>query len=174
MMLALLLSALLIFAMRVTDVSLGTLRIVMLVRGRRVLAGALGFCESLIWLIAAAQVITSLDSPIKFVAYAGGYAAGTMLGATIERWIAMGNTLMRIVVRTDSPPLAPALRQKGFYATVVNAEGRDGDVRIIFSVIPRRRIPEVMAVINEINPQAYVTFEETNIANLQRATAVRK
>lgn len=176
MILAAIAAALLIFLLRIADVSLGTLRIVMLVRGRRGLAGALGFCESLVWLIAAAQVLTNLDSPIKMVAYAGGYAAGTMLGATVERWLAMGNTLLRIVVRTDAPPLAPALRERGFYATVVNAEGRDGDVRIIFSVIPRRRVNDVLAVVREIDPRAYVTFEDTSIANIavMPASRVRK
>ena len=71
-----LLGALLIFALRIVDVSLGTLRIGMLVRGKRRLAGVLSFFESLIWLVAAAQVLGKLESPIQFVAYAGGYATG--------------------------------------------------------------------------------------------------
>jgi uncharacterized protein YebE (UPF0316 family) len=99
----LLLAALLIFAMRLADVSLGTLRIVMLVRGKRRWAGVLGFFESLIWVLAARQVLGDLDELIKIVAYAGGYAAGTMLGSTFERWLAMGSVLVRIVAPVDSP-----------------------------------------------------------------------
>ncbi|MDQ3459844.1 MAG: DUF2179 domain-containing protein [Deinococcota bacterium] len=166
MTLALLLSALLIFAMRIADVSLGTMRIVMLVRGRRGLAGLLGFFESLIWLLAASQVIGNLDNPLKLVAYAGGYAAGTMLGATIERWIAMGQSLLRIVTPVATPPLAPALRKAGFYVTVVNAEGRDGDVQVSFSVIPRRRMHEVLEIVRRMNPKAFVTFEEVRSLNV--------
>lgn len=170
------LAALVIFLLRIVDVSLGTLRIVMLVRGRRRLAGGLGFCESFIWLVAAAQVLSNLDSIWKMIAYAGGYATGTMLGSTIERWIAMGSSLMRIVVSTDTPPMADALRSKGLYATVVNAEGRDGGVRIIFSVIPRRRVPEVSRLIREVNPSAFVTFEEVRTidAGVMPAARVRK
>lgn len=160
-------SALLIFFMRIADVSLGTLRIVMLVRGRRSLAGLLGFCESLIWLLAASQVIGNLDNPLKLVAYAGGYAAGTMLGSTIERWIAMGQSMLRIVTPVDSPPVAPALRQAGFFVTVLNAEGRDGDVRVAFSVIPRRRMNEVIDIICRANPKAFVTFEEVSTMSAQ-------
>jgi uncharacterized protein YebE (UPF0316 family) len=176
MTLTLLLGALLIFAMRIADVSLGTLRIVMLVRGNRGLAGLLGFCESLIWLLAARQVITSLDNPLQIVAYAGGYATGTMLGSTIEKWIAMGHTLVRIVTPVSAKPVAPALRDKGFYVTELNATGRDGDVRVGFSVVPRRRVPEVMRIVRETCPKAFVTFEETKPADLavMPATAVRK
>ncbi len=171
MTITLLLSALLIFLMRITDVSIGTLRIIMLVRGKRREAGLLGFFESLVWLLAAGQVLTNLDSPLKIIAYAGGYATGTMFGSTIERWLAMGKTLMRIVAPVNSPQVAEALRNAGFYVTVVNAAGRDGEVRIAFSVIPRKRIPEALKLVSEINPRAFVTFEETTMAELRAAPA---
>lgn len=161
-MLETILAALVIFALRIVDVSFGTLRIVMLVRGKRYLAGVLGFTESLIWLYAFTQVVTNLDSPVKMVAFAGGFAAGTMMGSTIERWLALGSSMMRIVTAVDSPPVAPHLRDKGYQVTVVNAEGRSGDVRIAFSVIPRRRVNEVMKLVQEVNPQAFVSFEEVS------------
>ena len=97
------------------------------------------------------------------VAYAGGYAAGTMLGASVERWIAMGKCMMRIVVPTNSPDVAYVLRERGYYATVLNAEGRDGGVRIVFSVIKRRYIKELLALVHEANPKAFVTFEEVSV-----------
>lgn len=92
----LLLGALLIFGMRIIDVALDTLRIGMLVRGKHRWAGLLSFFESLIWLIAAAKVLGTLENPVQFVAYAGGYATGTMLGANIERWLAVGQVVVRI------------------------------------------------------------------------------
>lgn len=163
----LLLTAVLIFSLRVVDVSLGTVRIVMLVRGQRRLAGLLGFFESLVWLLAAAQVLANLDSVWKMVAYAAGYATGTMLGATIEGWIAVGESLMRIVVPATAPPLAERLRREGLYATALSGEGRDGEVRVIFSVVPRRRVPQVVKLVRQIVPKAFITFEE-----VRRAAAV--
>ncbi len=160
--LPLLASALLIFALRITDVSIGTLRITFLVRGQSGVAGALSFVESLIWLTAAAQVLTSLDSPLKFVAYAGGYAAGTMLGVSVERWIAVGEVLMRVVTPVDAPSAEHLLRQAGYGVTVVNGQGMRGDVRILFVVIPRRRTPDVMRIVKQVNPDAYITFEPTS------------
>lgn len=159
--LALVASAALIFVLRIGDVSLGTLRIGYLVRGQRGLAGLFSFFESLVWLAAAAQVLTHLDSPVKFLGYAGGYATGTVVGVSIERWLAVGETLMRIVAPVGSPSADEALRAEGYYVTVLNAQGRDGDVRVAFTVLPRRRIPQALRVVERANPQAFVTFEPT-------------
>lgn len=174
--LPLLASALLIFALRITDVSIGTLRITFLVRGRRGIAGVLSFFESLIWLVAAAQVLSTLDSPLKFVAYAGGYATGTMLGVSVERWIAVGDVLMRIVTPVDAPSSEHLLRQAGYGVTVVNGQGMRGDVRILFVVLPRRRTDRVLKIVREVNPDAYITFEPTSQvrATLASPTQVRK
>lgn len=175
--LPLLLSALTIFGLRILDVSIGTLRIGMLVRGRRRLAGLFSFFESLIWLTAAAQVLTSIDSPIKFVAYAGGYATGTIVGATLERWLAVGNAIIRFIATPKAPNVAAALREAGYYVTVVNGSGRDGDVTIGFSVVPRKQVGEVVRLIQKINPQAHITLEETTMIQrlaLPPAAALRK
>lgn len=170
-------SALIIFVLRLADVSLGTLRISFLVRSRRGLAGLVGFLESIIWVLAAAQVLSELDEPIKMVAYAGGYAAGTMLGSTIDRWLAMGNVLVRIVAPVHSPHAYEALQQAGYPVTVVNGEGRDGEVRVAFAVMPKRQAPMALELVAKANPAAFVTVEEANLPTLmpaRPAAALRK
>lgn len=174
---SLILSALTIFTMRLADVSLGTLRISFLVRSRRGLAGVVGFVESMIWLVAAAQVLSQLDEPLKMVAYAGGYAAGTMLGSTIEGWLAIGNVLVRIVAPVDSPHAYQVLQDAGYPLTVVNGEGRDGSVRVAFAVMPRRQSRKALDLVAQANPSAFVTIEEASLPNLttpRSATAMRK
>jgi uncharacterized protein YebE (UPF0316 family) len=174
--LSLLLAAAGIFALRILDVSIGTLRITYLVRGRRLIAGGLSFFESLVWLTAAAQVITSLDAPLKFVAYAAGYATGTVLGVSIERWIAAGDTLLRVVTPVSSPPVEVPLRSAGYYVTSLNAQGRDGDVRVLFTVLPRRKVPAALKIVRAASPNAYVTLEATTPARASTigASSVRK
>jgi uncharacterized protein YebE (UPF0316 family) len=170
-------SALLIFAMRLADVSLGTLRIVMLVRGKRGWAGVLGFFESLIWVLAAREVLGNLDEPVKIVAYAGGYAAGTMLGSTIERWLAMGSVLVRIVAPVESPHAYEALQDAGYPTTVLNGEGRDGAVRVAFSVLPRRDSRHALDLVARVNPDAFVTIEDArhlDLTSRRAAAALRK
>lgn len=168
----LLLSGALIFSLRVVDVSLGALRISMIFRGRRGLAGLFGFFESLVWLIAASLVVGKLDNPIQFIAYASGYATGTMLGSTVERWLAIGDAMVRVVTPAASQGLTSLLRDAGHYVTVVNAQGRDGDVQVNLSVVPRRKAPRLMAMINQAYPEAFITYEETTPFRLATAHAV--
>ncbi len=169
----LLLAGLLIFGLRIVDVSLGTLRIGFLVRGQRRLAGVFGFFESLTWLVAAAQVLANLDSPVKFIAYAAGYAVGTMMGVSIERWLAVGETLMRVVSTRDTERITEQLRAAGFYVTELSATGRDGAVSVTLTVLPRRRAREAVRLVRSINPQAFITFEATQAARLEPVPAAR-
>lgn len=174
----LLLAVLVIFGLRLIDVSMGTLRIVFLVEGRTRLAGLTAFLESLVWTVAAVLVLNDLDSPWKILAYAGGYAAGTMLGGVLERRIGLGDRLVRIVSPLDAPQTHHRLHEEGYPVTVVNGEGRHGEVRISFTFVPRRKVAEVMDMIREVNPEAFVTVEESTLANgvnwLRPATALRK
>jgi uncharacterized protein YebE (UPF0316 family) len=171
------LSALGIFLLRIGDVSIASVRIVTLMRGRIGLAALLGFFESLLWVSAAAIVFSNLDNPIRIVAFAAGFAAGTLLGGHIERWLALGTAFIRIVAPVETPSVANALRSNGFPVTVVNAEGRDGEVRVTFLVLPRRRIKTALGIVHDTNPAAFVTVEDIRIAEVARrqgANAVRK
>jgi uncharacterized protein YebE (UPF0316 family) len=162
MTLTLVISSLLIFGLRLADVSISTVRLIVLVRGQRLLAGILSFVSSIIWLVAVVQVINDLDSPLKVVAYAGGFAVGTALGSTIANRVATGHNLVRIVTSIATADIGKNLRDAGFFVTVLNAEGRDGEVRISFSVVPRKRVAEVVRLVNEVSPQAFITVEEVS------------
>lgn len=162
-----------IIALRLVDVSLGSLRITSLVRGQRVAAGVLGFLESLSWVIAAGLVLSSLDEWYKVLAYAGGFGIGTTVGATIDRWIASGQVFVRIMAPHASPEVAPTLRTEGFQVTVVNGEGRDGDVRLTISVMRRRDLPRALQVIHETNPDAFVTVDEVEASRIATMKAAR-
>jgi uncharacterized protein YebE (UPF0316 family) len=165
-----------IIALRLIDVSIGALRIQYLIRGRRGLAGVLGFFESLTWVVAAALVLGDLDEWYKVVAYAGGFGLGTSLGGYLDAWIASGQVFLRIMSPSDSPPIASSIRERGFGATVVNGEGWDGDVRLTLTAIPRRRKREVLDVIKELNPHAFVTIDDVsaNTVQMMRSNRVRK
>jgi uncharacterized protein YebE (UPF0316 family) len=171
-----LLGALLIFCLRVIDVSIGAIRIVMIVRGERWIAGLLGFFESLTWVIAAGLVFSNLDSPVRMLAYAAGFGAGTILGSTLERMLKLGRTVLRVITPIETPEVATALRKAGFGVTVVNAEGLNGDVRLAFTVIPRRRADEALSIIAGINDDAFVTLEDVSMPEIRahRASRIRK
>jgi uncharacterized protein YebE (UPF0316 family) len=149
-----------IIALRLVDVSIGALRITYLIRGRRLLAGTLGFFESLSWVIAAALVLSNMDEWYKVVAYAAGFGLGTALGGSLDKWIASGQVLVRIMAPVDSSPVAPHLREHGFGVTVINAEGLEGEVRLSLVALRRRRLPEVIELVKKVNPGAFVTVDD--------------
>jgi uncharacterized protein YebE (UPF0316 family) len=150
-----------IFTLRLLDVGMATVRIVLLGRGKKGAASALGFVEALVWVAAIARVINGLDDPVRMVAFAAGFASGTYLGAKVEEWMALGQSLVRVIAPVDTPEVAPALREQGFGATVVNGDGLAGEVRVTFSVVPRKKIRDVLAMIHEVNAEAYVTVEQS-------------
>jgi uncharacterized protein YebE (UPF0316 family) len=168
------LSALLIFGLRLVDVSLGTLRIILLSRRERLLPALVGFVEVFTWVVAATQVFANLNSPTRMVAYAAGFAVGTYLGATVEPLLAMGTAVMRVISPVDSPQVDDPLREAGFRVTTLNAEGRDGDVRLAFTLIPRRRIREAMAIVHQRNPRAVVTLQDVEMVRLPYGRGIVK
>ena len=171
-----LLSVLGIVALRLVDVSLGAQRIQYLVRGQRLVAGLLGFFESLTWVAAAGIVLNNLDEWYKVAAYAGGYGLGTALGGSLDAWIASGQVFLRVLAPSDTPPVAEHLRDLGFGVTVLNGEGLQGDVRLTILAIQRRRQPEVLKVIQELNPNAFVTVDAVSASTAQtmKSTRLRK
>jgi len=148
----------------VCDVSIGTLRSMVVIAGYRALSAALGFIEVTIWVFAVASVIQYLHNPIAIVSYAGGYATGVFVGMTIERRLALGLRLVRAIVPGEESGLSARLRLAGFRATRVEGEGRDGPVEIVFAVVKRRELDAIQAIIRTHSPQAYVTVERVDHA----------
>lgn len=90
-----------------------------------------------------------------------------MLGANIERWLAVGKVVLRVIVPVSAPDVQDALRQAGFFVTTVNASGRDGEVRVMFSVIARKKLRAALRVVEGTYPRAFITVEEVTTAQLQ-------
>ncbi|MCE5279882.1 MAG: DUF2179 domain-containing protein [Planctomycetaceae bacterium] len=155
----------LIFAARVVDVSLGTLRVLFLSRGMKLLAPVVGFFEVLIWITAIAQVVRNLDNVICFFAYAGGYGLGTFVGLMIEEKLAMGTIILRVIPQVRGEELVEELRRRNHRVTCIDAQGALGKVNVIFSVIRRGDLPEVLDVVKSFNPQAFYTVEDVRRAN---------
>ena len=74
-----------IFCVRIVDVSMGTFRTIVTVKGQKLLASMIGFVEVFIWFVIVKEAL-STDSTSIFIAfaYAGGYATGTYLGSLLS------------------------------------------------------------------------------------------
>lgn len=158
-------TALLIFGLRIVDVSIGTVRVIYTIRGHRVVAATLGFFESLVWIYAISRLVATVgQSPMHMLAWAIGFSTGTALGITLEQWIASGSALMRIISVEKSSELLAQLREIGFGVTAIEGEGRRGPVLILFVLTPRRRVKGIIQEIEMIDPDAFVTVEPVSHA----------
>lgn len=155
--------ALIIFMLRIVDVSCDTMRVLFAVRGKRGVAGVLGFFQALIWIFAVASAIKYLDSWIHILGYAGGYATGTVVGISIEGMVAFGLSQVRIVSAHGGVEIAEALRERGYGVTEFSGFGREGGVEIVNSVVQRAHLKEVMTIVDRFDPGAFVTVEEPKI-----------
>jgi uncharacterized protein YebE (UPF0316 family) len=159
-MYAMVIIPLLIFFARVCDVSLGTIRIIFISKGIRYLAPIVGFFEILIWILAISQIFQNITNSYYYIFYAGGFACGTFVGIMIDEKLSIGTVAMRIITRKDAKGLIEALQTKNFGLTVVDAESSKGKVKLIFSVIKRNQVKEVIALLRKYNPKSFYSIED--------------
>jgi len=150
---------LIIFALRIVDVSMGTVRTLSVVAGRVGLSVALGFLEVLIWVFAISQVIqTAATSPFILLMYAGGFATGNAVGIWVERRLAMGQRVLRIITERGGE-LAERLRESGQPVTIFRGEGRDGERMLLYALCERRRVAALVDQARAVDPQLFFVVE---------------
>lgn len=145
-----------IFFLRTADLTLSTLRMLAVVRGRHLVAWILGFCGALLFITAIAGVLTDL-SGWSLVAYAAGYATGSFVGMTIERRFAPGHGLLRIFLPSGGRAVAEALHRAGLGATWFDAPRDDG--ALVLCYVPRRSVRQVSRQITALEPNCTITSE---------------
>jgi uncharacterized protein YebE (UPF0316 family) len=155
----------LIFFARILDQSIGTMRLIFLSKGMRLLAPILGFFEVIIWLLAVSQIMKHLDNWLTYVAYGAGFAMGNYIGIRIEEKLSLGTAIIRVILPDIPADLILQLSEKDFGLTMVDAAGSKGPVKILLSTIRRKEIQEFTSIINTHYPQAFYTIEEVKSAN---------
>ena len=155
---------LLIFFARILDVSIGTMRLIFVSKGMKILAPILGFFEVIIWLLAIGQIMQHLDNVLCYVAYGLGFAMGNYLGIVLEEKMSIGTVLIRVIPQKDTTQLSAVLRESGFGVTEVDVEGMKGKVKMILSIINRKDIRDFIDKVNIHYPKAFYTIEDVNSA----------
>jgi len=153
-----------IFLAEMCVVTLGTMRIIFVARGRKFLAPLLGFFEILTWLFAISQVMQHLDSPACYLGFALGFTLGNFLGILIETKLALGMTAVRVITKDNPEALIERLRQADFGVTSIAGEGATGPVQIVMTIVKRRQLQTVLALIEAHAPQAFYAVDELQSA----------
>ncbi len=150
-----------IFIARIFDVSLGTLRIILISRGKKYLAPILGFLEILIWLTAISKALQNLNGVASYLIYAGGFAAGNYIGMLIEGLLPFGYQAIRVVTRIKAREVIVELKKMGLGVTTFSGEDtEEEEVSLLYTVMPRKQVKEALSVINKYHPQAFITVED--------------
>jgi uncharacterized protein YebE (UPF0316 family) len=155
---------LVVFLARLTDVTLGTMRIIFVSRGRQNLAPLLGFVEVFIWITVVSQIVSGAHNVLAYLAYAAGFAVGNYVGMRIEERLAIGTLVVRVILAKDAALLVECLRKEGYGVTYVDGHGANGPVMVIYTVVMRKELSHVLNLIQEIRPKAFFTVEELRSA----------
>jgi uncharacterized protein YebE (UPF0316 family) len=156
---------LMIFSARIFDVTLGTIRVIFITRGMKYLSAVVGFVEILIWLLAIGQIFKNLNNIMCYFAYAGGFASGSFLGIYIAEKISLGKVLIRIITVRDATKLVDFLKAENYGVTTLCAQGSEGPVKIVFSIINRKDLEYVVGIVKKLNPQAFYSIQDVRFAS---------
>src|SRR5207302_287248 len=125
---------LLVFVAELCVVTIGTIRIIFVARGFKLLAPLFGFAEVLMWLFAISQVMDNLTDPKCFLAFAGGFALGNYVGLVLNEKLAIGISAVQIVTHKDAAELVRRLSAADFGVTSLEGQGATGKVRVVFTI----------------------------------------
>jgi uncharacterized protein YebE (UPF0316 family) len=152
--------ALVIFGLRVLNMTLDTLRMLFVMRGKKTLSWVVGFFVSLIYVLLLTSILANLNSPLYILAYAAGFATGSVIGMWIEERLAIGFTNIQIISPRLGVVMAQKLRENGYAVTEIPARGKDGMVSMLSLSVRRKQIFSVEKIINECDEDAFVTTED--------------
>jgi len=135
-----------IFLMRVIDVTLGTVRTIAVVHGHTRWAVALGFVEISVWITAVSEAVARVgENPMLIVAFAGGFAMGNAVGIFLERRLAIGSSIVRLISAKKGDRVAHAIGDIGTMVTTFVGTSDEGDRSLVYAMCPRRRLPDLIA-----------------------------
>ncbi len=159
-----------IFLARIVDVSMGTIRTIAIVQGRTTAAFFLGFFEVSMWLVVVATVVGKvMDQPILGVFYALGFSTGNVIGIKIERRIAFGYTVLRVISQKKGHHMAEEIRQAGYPVTTFEGEGKSGPVTELYVVCRRKDLRTLLSLVTKIDSQAfYITEQAGGVSKIPR------
>ena len=154
-----LLLALSVFLARVADVSLGTFRHAMVIRGKKLHAFFIAFAESIIWIFAVSRVLADITEPLTAFSFAFGFATGTFFGIVIEDFFKIGEQVVR-VFSAQGAAIGSLLRDRGYRVTCFEGQGRDGKVELLYVQVRRREVAKICALSRSVDAKSFLVVDD--------------
>jgi uncharacterized protein YebE (UPF0316 family) len=151
-----------IFLARLVNQTIDTIRFMMTIRGRKLVAWIMGFLETAIFVVTLSAVFSNLTNILYIVAYSAGFATGNTIGMVVEEKLAIGYQHVRIISSKRGTALAEKLRREGFAVTEIPARGKEGTVAILNVSVRRRQVKKVHEIAQKVDKSAFISSEETH------------
>lgn len=156
-----LITGLIVFFARIADVSLGTIRTIVTVQGRTVVAFILALFEITIWILVASTVINQVkEQPLLIMFYAFGYATGNVAGIMVEKKLAFGVIILKILTRDAGRQISDYLRERGQPVTVFVGEGMKGPVSELYIACRRRDLKWILPEVKKLDEHLFYVIEQ--------------
>lgn len=151
-----------ILFIKILEVSLATLRIVLITKDERLKGAIIGFFEVIIWVIVVSTVLKNVtEDPFKVVVYALGFAIGNFVGSKFENYLAIGTTNIEVIThKKDGKALSIALRKEGYPVTAVEAYGMNDRREILYIRIPRKEVNKTVQFIRSFQQDVVITIND--------------
>ncbi len=167
------LGGVLIACARVFDVSLGVLRMAAQAQGRKKAAWGFAFMESLTWVVVVSSIVTNLQHPVYAIAFALGFATGTLVGVTLEGFFASGEQVVRIFTHRGDE-MAAKFREDGWRVTQFEGKGRDGPIQLLFIHVPRKKAHKVIPHARELDDSCFIVVDDVRSSLAARRAATQQ
>lgn len=155
-----------IFFGKILEVTVSTIRMVLINRGERLKGTIIAFFDILLWLVITGTVLQGFqEDPLRIVVFAVAFSVGNYMGSWFEDKLAFGLSSIQVIVpkSAESSELANILRNDGFGVTVVNGTGRSGERELLLLHLKRKRIAEAINLINENIPGAVIVVNDSRV-----------
>lgn len=148
---------------KIIEVTLSTIRIVLISKGERKIGSILAFFEITLWIVIVSTVLDNLTAdPIKVLIYSAGFVIGNYIGSLLEDFIGIGTSQIQIIVAKEkSDEVLDAIYESGFAYTKVDGKGRIHERSIIYTLVPRKDVKDLSMTVKNISETAMISVHET-------------
>lgn len=151
-----------IFASRLIDVSLGTVRTIYTVKDKHLIASLVGFVEITVWLLVVQEVLNNTESNLWVVlSYALGFSVGTYIGGKISNYLINSKLGIQVIISKDDKILE-AIRKAGYAVSVLNVVGKD-EKYMLYLQIDSKQYNNLITIIKELDSKAFIVVNETKL-----------
>lgn len=152
-----------IFFVRIIDVSMGTFRTIVTVKGKRLVATSIGFVEAFIWFIVVKEALTTdIDSIFIALSYSAGFASGTFMGSLLSSKFLKGTIGLQVILSDTNDEIVNELRNKGYAVSVVEAKGQNDNKKyMLFMEINSKKYSELVKIIKNLDNNAFIVANES-------------